>query len=371
MSDLQAQAARELYASLGARPVINALGHRTMLGGSTLSPSVLAAMETAQRYYVDMDELLAGSGRVVSQLLGCDDALVTPGCSSALILGTAACVAGADPDLMARLPDTAGMKNQVVLQASQRYKYERVVRMVGVELAIAGRADLVTADDIEQAINARTAAVLYPILGEESAAIVPLPIVREIAQAAGVPVIADAAFQVDPADHMRAAASCADLVGFGGKYFSAPNSSGLLCGRADLIDAARAHSFAAYERRDLLGIGRPLKIDRQEVAAVVVALQEWLVMDRSARDAKASHRGRNLRAAVASLPAVRCEPAGGEHVTGLRIVISDAPRLAAELEAGSPSIWCTADEEGLFFSLQLIEDGDEMVIAARLQELLA
>jgi hypothetical protein len=76
--------ARALYEDLGAVPVINAMGHMTMLGGSSPSPGVRAAMEQADRYYVDMDQLLTGSGRVVADLLGCEAALVTPGCVAAL-----------------------------------------------------------------------------------------------------------------------------------------------------------------------------------------------------------------------------------------------------------------------------------------------
>ena len=370
MNDI-AKAAQDLYQDMGAVPVINAIGNMTMLGGSSPAASVREAMDIAQRYFVDMDQLLAGSGRVVADLLGCESALVTPGCASALLLGTAACVAGDDPKRMARLPDTSGMKGEVVLQASQRYKYERVVRMAGVELVIAGTPERVTPDDVQAAIGPQTAAVLCPVLGTEADAVVPLAQVVEIAHGAGVPVIADAAYQVDPADHMRATACSADLVGFGAKYFNAPNSSGLLCGRADLIAAARAHTFAAFERRELPGIGRPLKIDRQEVVAVVMALREWLTMDRDARDETLSHQGRKLRNAVEKLPGVTCDPASGDRVTGLRVIVDNAPKLAEALREGSPSIWCNVDDESLSFGLHTVEEGDEMVIADRFKELLS
>ena len=123
--------ARQLYTELGATPVINAHGNMTMLGGSTPSPAVQEAMQAAGRYYVDMDEFLASSGEIVADLLDCQAALVTSGCSAALLLGTAACMTGSDPEKMARLPDTAGMKTEIVIQKGQRYKYDRVVRMAG------------------------------------------------------------------------------------------------------------------------------------------------------------------------------------------------------------------------------------------------
>lgn len=373
--------ARALYEDLGAVPVINAMGHMTMLGGSSPSPGVRAAMERADRYYVDMDQLLAGSGRVVADLLGCEAALVTPGCAAALLLGTAACVAGTDPRRMERLPDTTGMKDEVVMQAPQHerpypYKYARVVRMAGIRLVSAGTPERCTADDVRAVLGERTAAVLVPVLGGEPEGYLPLEQIRRLANDAGVPVIADAAYQVHPVDHFRAMTQAADLVGIGAKYFGAPNSSGLLCGRADLVEAAQAHTFAAYERRALPGIGRPLKIDRQEVAGVVAALREWLDPARpDDRDEAASRRGRALRQLLNDIPGIDWRPAEGERVTGLHVRTSDGrldgAALAERLRAQDPAVWVHHDGEGVAFGLHTVHDGDEPAIAEALRRALA
>jgi D-glucosaminate-6-phosphate ammonia-lyase len=368
--------ARALYTDLGAVPVINALGNRTMLGGSAPSATVRAAMELAGRYYVDMDQLLEGSGRVVAELLGCEAALVTPGCSSALLLGTVACVAGSDPEHMAQLPDTTGLRNEVVIQAPQRYKYERVVRMAGIRLVAAGSATSCTSEDLAASLNTATAAVLYPLLGGVADGFLPLADVITLAHAAGVPVIVDAAYQVSPVEVFRQTASCgADLIGFGAKYFGAPNSSGLLCGRSDLVEAARAHSFAAFERRELPGYGRPLKIDRQEVVGVVAALREWLAPGaQQQRDDEASRRGRALRELLTDLPNVDLTPAGGDRVTGLRLQLTDAgadgEALATRLREGNPSVWVDAYEDSISLGMHTVQDGDEPALAEALRRAL-
>jgi seryl-tRNA(Sec) selenium transferase len=93
----------QLYADLGVRPVINALGARTVLGGSEPHPEVVQAMQLAGRYYVDMDELFIRSGEVIADMIGAPATLVTPGCAAALVLGTAACLTGDDPKKMAQL----------------------------------------------------------------------------------------------------------------------------------------------------------------------------------------------------------------------------------------------------------------------------
>ena len=102
-----------------------------------------------------------------------------------------------------------------------------------------------------------------------------------------------------------------------------------------------------------------------------MALREWLTMDRDARDETLSHQGRKLRNAVEKLPGVTCDPVSGDRVTGLRVIVDNAPKLAEALREGSPSIWCNVDDESLSFGLHTVEEGDEMVIADRLKELLS
>jgi L-seryl-tRNA(Ser) seleniumtransferase len=367
--------ALRLYAELGARPVINALGHMTMLGGSTPSPAVQGAMQLAGRYYVDMDQLLESSGRIIAGLLDCPAALVTPGCAAALYLGTAACMTGADPEKMAQLPDTAGLQREVVIQQGQRYKYDRVVRMTGAVIVAAGSAAGTTPARLEEALGPQTLALLYPA-HDEREGLVPLQQAIEIAHRRGVPVIVDAASRVYPVDGLKKyCAWGADLVGYGAKYIGAPNSTGILCGRADLVEAARLHSFAAFERQGLPGAGRPLKVDRQEVVGVVAALREWLSMDHQARFSVAGQRGQRLRQGLEGLPGLRFTPAAGE-ASWLRVEIDtqaagqSAAQVAARLREGDPSVWVGVQEGVLNFDLGTVSEGDEAVIARQVRAVL-
>lgn len=367
--------ARQLYARLGAAPVINAIGHLTMLGGSSPSPRVLAAMQIASRYYVDMDAFLASTGEVIAGLLGCEAALVTSGCAAALLLGTAACMTGADPKKMAQLPDTTGLKDEIVMQRAQRFKYDRVVRMAGVRIVEAGTAKGTTPEQLEAAIGPQTAAILYPA-HDERPNLVSVRQAIAIAHRSQVPIIVDAASRVYPTDGLKKyAAWGADLVGYGAKYFGALNSTGLLCGRRDLVTAARLHSFASFEKNGLLGIGRPLKVDRQEVVAVVEALREWLEMDHQTRLAAAASRGNALRQAIAGLPGITATPAEGPAAS-LSLSLDEealgktAAQVAEELRQGNPSIWVEVQGNALHLNLSTVHDGDEAIIADRLKEVI-
>src|SRR5438309_11312711 len=116
-----------IYEQLGVTPVINARGNNTVLGGSTPSARVRRAMQDAERYYVDMQQLLERSGAVIAELLGVEAAYVTPGAAAAMALGTAACMAGADQAKIAQLPDTNGLRNTVLIQSGHHYHYQHVV----------------------------------------------------------------------------------------------------------------------------------------------------------------------------------------------------------------------------------------------------
>ena len=131
------------YEGIGVRPLINCKGTYTIISGSVMLPQVRQAMFEASQRYVHIEELMEAVGARIAELMQCEWGLVTNGCAAALCQITAACVAGTDPEKMARLPDTTGMKNEVIVQSSHRHTYDHAVRMVGVRLIeVATRADL-------------------------------------------------------------------------------------------------------------------------------------------------------------------------------------------------------------------------------------
>src|SRR3954465_9392068 len=134
-----------LYERLGVKPIINARGNNTVLGGSTPSPRVRQAMIDAERSYVDMQQLLERAGQRAADLLGCEAACITPGAAAALALGSAACITGTDVDKVARLPDITGMKDTVLIQAGHRYHYEHAGTVPGAHLVEVGHVGCTSA----------------------------------------------------------------------------------------------------------------------------------------------------------------------------------------------------------------------------------
>jgi L-seryl-tRNA(Ser) seleniumtransferase len=287
-----------VYADLGVRTVINASGTLTRLGGSRMAPEVLAAMAEAAASFVHIDELQARAGEVIAEVTGAEAGYVVTGAAAGLTLGVAACVAGLDVAKMDRLPDTTGMKNEVVVQKGHRNAYDHAIRAAGVTFVEVGYLGYPGAGgtypwQIEAAITERTAAIACPILPTPGT--VSLRHVCEIAHAHGLPVIVDAAAELPPRSNLcRFFEEGADLVVFsGGKAIGGPQASGILAGRRDLIaSVALQHQDMdvrpeTWGKRWLLaegtiqgvphqGFGRAMKVGREEVVGLLTALRRFV-----------------------------------------------------------------------------------------------
>ena len=285
------------YEEFGLRTVINASGTLTRLGGSRMAPETLAAMAEAAASFVPIDDLQARAGEVIAEITGAEAGYVVTGAAAGLSLGVAACIAGMDVGAMDRLPDTTGLKNEVVVQRGHRNAYDHAIRAVGVRLVEVGYLGYPGAGgthpwQIADAITEGTAAVACPIL--DTPGTVPLPEVCRIAHARGVPVVVDAAAELPPRANLRRfIAEGADLVVFsGGKAIAGPQASGILAGRADLIaSVALQHQDMdvrpeTWSWRPLLatahlagvphqGFGRSMKVGREEIAGLLTALRRF------------------------------------------------------------------------------------------------
>lgn len=373
----------ELFDRLAIRPVINACGIYTDLGGSRLSPGVWAAAEAFNGQFVRMTELLDRTGERIAGLLGVEAACITPGAAAAIFLGTAACLAGTDGEKSQQLPDVTGMKSEVLIQAGHRYKYDRQVGMTGAKLIEVGSTNGTRVDQLEAAIGPETAAILHPAHLDGKPGTLALEDVVRIAQARGIPVIVDAAYLNYPTtimgDFMRRGA---DLVCISAKYFGGPNAGGFILGRKGLIEAVSNVHFTRYESGKYLKLGRPLKMDRQTVIAVLVALEEWLAMDHAARFAQYERQVGMLKERLSGLKGLKLEPKCftmderfiDEPVNCLLVTFDKATKSASEvaraLEDETPSILAIQEGDRIGFVVDVLADDEVNHIGERLSALL-
>ena len=370
----------DVYRRLGVRTVINAQSNGTVLGGSTPAPTVMRAMDEGNLHWVEMWELLEKSGEYIAKVLGTESATVTSGCAAALTLSTAACMTGTDLDKIGRLPDTTGMKNQVLIQKKQRYGFDRCFTIPGSKLVEVGDENGCTKEQLAAAIGPDTSAVAYFVQPDWDSSVLSLDDTVEVAHGQGVPVIADAASQIYPLDYFRRNAQKADLTCFGAKYFGAPHSTGVVAGRKELVDAVVEQGFIAFQIHGRRAFGRPMKVDRQEVVGVVVALDEWFSMNHEDRLLEYDRRQSVVQNGLRGVEGVRTELVQNQKffVTTLNVVLDTkalgktAQDVSDELDAGDPRIWVNVEgDDTIGLNVHLLNEEEENILTARLRDVLA
>jgi len=358
------------FASIGVRPMINCKGTYTIISGSLMLPEVKAAMMAAAEGYVHMDELMEGVGRRIAELTGAEWGMITAGCNAAQFGAACAAMVGTDPEKMALLPDTTGMKNEMLTPASHRNVYDRAFTMTGATLI-----GCESVEDMEKKVSDRTAMIC--VLGDQSdrGDILLEDLVR-IGKENGIPVMVDAAAERPDAPNLYIEAGC-DLVAYsGGKCLRGPQSSGLLIGRKDLCKAAFLNLSPHH------ALGRPMKCGKEEIMGCLAALDLWINgRDHDAEWQEWLRRFQYITDEVTTIASVKTE------VVNPRMRSNDAPRLSITwdrdvvkidpgevsrlLDEGDPRIAMNAGRDGMSIMSYMMEDGDEIPVARRLLEILS
>lgn len=370
---LQATTRPGIYERIGVQPIINGRGATTAVGGSLMWPEVIEAMAQASQAFVEIDLLNRKVGEKIAEVMGTEAGYVTSGSAASMALAAAACIAGSDPVKIWRLPDSAGMKNEIVIHRSHRLNYDQMYRAAGAKLVEIGVPFETECWELAAAINERTAAVAFHDSRNTGPGTLDFPTVVEIAHGRGVPVIVDAASTVPPIDHLRRWAKWgADLVIFsGGKGIRGPQDSGLLGGRADLIEAARLNGSPNA------AIGRGMKVSKEAMAGLWQALELFMTHDHAADHAAHLRQAETIRRGVEHRTDVRCT-INADWEDWPAPVVSIIPvngrwdprRLRARLLEGTPAIHANVEQRGLVFSTHCLLPGDAEEISARVNALL-
>jgi len=363
-------ARRHFYKELGIRPLINAAGTYTNLSASLMPREAVEAVEAASRQYVSLPELHEAVGKRIAALIGCEAALVTAGAASGLTLGTAACVTGKDMEKIRRIPDTTGMKNEVIIQKSHRFSYDHAVRNAGVRLI-----EVETSEELERAVNERTAMMLF-LNANDAAGRIKLEEFAQLGKKLGVPTFNDAAADVPPVENLwRYLRIGFDLVTFsGGKGLRGPQCSGLLLGRKDLIEAAVMNNCPNSD-----SICRSNKVGKEEIVGLLAALELYLKQDHQATWRDWERRVKTVADLLSPLRGVRTEvfvPPIANHSPHLRITWDFAAGVkpadvVKQLREGEPRIEVRPGaREAIEVAVWMLEPGQDQVVGKRLREIL-
>lgn len=391
--DLYAQAAsavgrdprQNIYSKLGVKTVINCRGTWTYLSGSLEFPEVRQAQLEAANYFVNVIELQRGVGRRLAELTGAESGIVTSGSAGAMAAATAGCMAGSDDKYIWQLPDTTGLKHEVVMVGG-RSAFDSAIRLTGAQLVL-----VYSAEELANAINENTAMIYTTDLGDK------LQKELSIAKERNVPMLLDDAAGIPPVENAKLYARMGiDLYCFsGGKGLCGPQCSGLLLGRKDLVESALLNCSPREG-----AVCRPMKVGKEEIIGCLTALETWLTLDEKKLYADWNGRIDRIRKLVETVPGVKTDvyiPDDGNRYPTLKISwdqqgwrysISDC---VTELRAGNPVIEVLgADNPSLVRAVRegnpnrkerkgpdhielvsmTIKPGEEMIVGQRLRGIL-
>ena len=362
------------YESLGIKPVINANATLTKLGGSLMPPEVLQAMQEAAKCFIDLHELQRRIGERIAERTQNEAAYVSSGAAAGLALATAACVTGNDPELVTQYPNINDYPNEVIVHHTQRNGYDYAVRQTGVKLIEIGSYEGTQASALEAALSEKTAAVFWfhGILTTPND--LPLADVISIAHARNVPVIVDAAAQLPPASNLwNFTQMGADLAIFsGGKDMRGPQSSGLIVGRRDLIEAIRVHGAPNH------AFGRPMKVGKEEMLGLLAAVERYLALDHDARETYCETTVQTWCEALNRIDGVTAERSfpneAAQPLPRCKATFQSksADHIIQALMDGDTAVSVAkADENSIYLNPMTLEQGEETIVLQRLIEELA
>lgn len=394
--------ANDFYARYGIRTVINAAGPMTKLSGHVLSPEVREAMVSAGAACARIEDLQEAAGKLIAHVTGAEAGYVTAGAAAGLTMSAAAAIAKLDLAAMDQLPDTTGLPNEIIVQRGHMTAYSHALRVSGARLIDVGYVGYPGQGrtwpwQVEAAITERTAAIFYSV--GSMPGMVDLPTLVEIARRHHLPVIVDAAAALPPVGNLtRYVAEGADLVCFsGGKAIGGPQASGILAGRSDLIaSVALQHQDMDVEPETWTwksrylddhilpgpphhGLGRPMKVGKEEIAGLMVALDQYIARDHEAEWKGWYARLETIQRILGDLRGVSVDiltnskepgaaPIARVNLDEVMIEKSTA-QVINELIAGEPAVAVSQgflDESAIGINPIVVQPGEEELIADRI-----
>ncbi len=365
-----------IYSELGIRPIINAAGTYTVLGGSRMSEGTLAAMRDAAAEFVPIRDLQKAVHSALAKLTNNPAAYVPNGAASGLYLAVAASIEMRRGKPFRYLTRDDIARANVVMFKAHRNPYDLVIGQLGAQCRELGFANLIhppTEEDLANAIDTDTAAICFAASGWVAQGALLLDRTIAVAKARGVPVIVDAAAQLPPLENLwrftEQGAAC--TLFSGGKDLHGPQASGLMVGEKDFHDRVASIGFPNY------GVGRMMKVGREELLGLYAAVKEYVAMDHAARFEWCERQVALVTDALAgskSLSASRSFPnEAGQPIARAFVEVIAPGRtgddLQAHLKENDPPIHTlTENRNGVYVNPMSLREGETEIVIRRLKK---
>ncbi|MFD2599604.1 selenocysteine synthase [Sphingobacterium corticis] len=362
---------RNLFQELGIRTFINARGTITAMTGSLMHQEVLDAIKAGAQEFCMLDEVQDKVGERIAKLVHSEAAVVTSGAFAAITLGLAGVLTGMDEKKVTQLPhlEGTGMKSEVICQKAHDIVYNQALKNTGCKVIM-----VETKEELEKAISEKTALMFFLNIEADKGKIGHEEWVS-LGKKHGIPTMIDIAADVPPVSNLwRFNDMGFDLVCIsGGKAMRGPQSAGILMGRKNIIQAARL----SMPPRGF-NIGRGMKVNKEEVLGMYVALERFVNEDHQATWKDWENRTAKVAKQVESVAGISTRtfvPTLGNVTPNLEIswdaykLKLDGETLATRLRNGNPSIELGETKpNSVSLTVWMMKQGEETIVANRLVE---
>jgi L-seryl-tRNA(Ser) seleniumtransferase len=221
-----------------------------------------------------------------------------------------------------QLPDTTGLRNEVIIMAGHMVSYgapvEQAIRLAGAKVVTVGQATRALAYQLAGAITERTAAAVYVVSHHTvQFGLLALNEFAAICHSRGVPVIVDAASEYDLTGFLK---DGGDLVLYSSHKFLGGPTGGIVAGRKELVRAA-------YMQNN--GIGRGMKVGKESIVGAIAALQAWETRDHQGIRERESRALNLWQSTLSQRPGVRADIVADTTGNPLdRLKVSIDPQIA-------------------------------------------
>lgn len=372
------------------RPVINATGIilHTNLGRALLSPSALAALQTAGRSYINLEFNLTTGKRgsryehveaLLKLLTGAEAALVVNNNAAAVLLVLST---------LARGKEVVVSRGELV-EIGGSFRIPEIIAAGGARLVEVGTTNKTYLRDYEKALSPETAALLkvhpsnYRILGFTQA--VPLAELVQLGNQHGLPAVADLGSGLlvdltpwglkDEPVVSSCVAAGTDIITFSGDKLLGGPQAGIILGKKVYLEKLKANPLT-----------RALRIDKLTLAALEATLREYLNPEKALSNIptlhfltkpeevlknQAHHLARHLRRTLGEKAEVNLEKgttsAGGGALPSAVLpawLVTVTPRrlpageVAARLRQGNPPVLVRIEENRLLADLRTVAEAE-------------
>jgi D-glucosaminate-6-phosphate ammonia-lyase len=354
-----------IYEELGVTAYINANEWYTSQGGSMLAAPVIEAMADAAQRAVRLVELQNAVGDAIAQLTHNEAACVTSSGTAGIVLAVAAFMSDLDPKKSERLPNTRGLKKDVIIHKCDRFGEDAAIGIPGAQIVEIGDKNGATAQDLEAAITPRTAALLTTPPRE---GMIPLEQLIRLCHDSGVGVIVDIAWALPPKENLWKFTrdDGADIVIVsGGKGLRGPQASGLILGRQAVVDACK-QMVAPHCR-----IGRPMKVGREAMVGLYAAVKHFLNGGAETTAQMADY----IAAELVDIPGVTIRVDAVHSHVHVQLSPANFPatrdQIKAKLLAEEPRILVRdSGPNGIRVNAATLSEGQEQLVAKRIKAVL-